>query len=216
MKTCMKCGTLFYGRKCGKCNAARAKAWRTANPGKFKASRAKWKAENSEKDLTSDAKYRAAHKEQIKLLSAKWHAANKERVAARNAKWRAEHPEETRIKRARHYAENKERTLEQIAQYRIKHPERIRVWKANRRARERELQGILSSGLVEKLLRLQQGKCLCCRQPLGDDYHLDHVLPLALGGKNEDSNMQLLKKSCNLSKNAKHPVAFMRQRGFLL
>ena len=41
-------------------------------------------------------------------------------------------------------------------------------------------------------------------------------MPIALGGKNVDDNVQLLCAACNLSKQAKHPVDFMQQRGFLL
>ena len=33
-----------------------------------------------------------------------------------------------------------------------------------------------------KLFRLQRGKCPCCSKPLGNNYHLDHIMPIALGG----------------------------------
>lgn len=64
--------------------------------------------------------------------------------------------------------------------------------------------------------KFTNGKCPCCKQPLGDEFHLDHVIPLALGGPNTDDNMQLLRKTCNLQKSAKHPVQYMQERGFLL
>lgn len=73
-----------------------------------------------------------------------------------------------------------------------------------------------SKGLAERLFRLQRGKCACCKKPLGSDYHLDHIMPLALGGVNEDSNIQLLRAKCNMQKHTVHPVEFMQQRGFLL
>ena len=77
--------------------------------------------------------------------------------------------------------------------------------------------GRLSKGLAAKLFAMQRGRCACgCKQPLGDDYHLDHRMPLVLGGANTDDNMQLLRKICNLQKHAKHPIDFMRQRGFLI
>ena len=63
---------------------------------------------------------------------------------------------------------------------------------------------------------LQKGLCPCCRKPLGNDYHMDHIIPLALGGSNGDNNIQLLRSECNLEKQAKHPVDFMQSRGFLL
>jgi 5-methylcytosine-specific restriction endonuclease McrA len=86
----------------------------------------------------------------------------------------------------------------------------------NRKARERANGGILSVGLAEKLFELQKGKCACCGQPLGEKYHMDHILPIVLGGPNEDWNIQLLRQRCNQQKHAKHPVDFMQSRGFLL
>jgi len=77
--------------------------------------------------------------------------------------------------------------------------------------------GELSKNLVAKLFKLQGGQCACgCGGDLGEDYHLDHRMPLALGGSNTDGNMQLLRKRCNLRKGAKHPIKFMQENGFLL
>lgn len=94
-------------------------------------------------------------------------------------------------------------------------PEARRIYNRNRRAINRAT-GKLSTSLAAKLFKLQRGKCACCGEPLGADYHLDHIMPLALGGSNTDDNAQLLRARCNLQKNAMHPVEFMRQRGFLL
>lgn len=46
--------------------------------------------------------------------------------------------------------------------------------------------------------------------------HLDHIVPVAMGGPNIDENIQLLRQRCNNQKHSKHPVDFMQQRGFLL
>lgn len=40
--------------------------------------------------------------------------------------------------------------------------------------------------------------------------------PLARGGTNQRTNLQLLCPPCNLSKSAKDPIDFMQSRGFLL
>ena len=86
----------------------------------------------------------------------------------------------------------------------------------NRRARKIAVGGKLSKGLTEKLYKLQRGKCACCGKLLGDNYHLDHRMPIALGGANEDWNIQLLRSTCNHEKHAKHPIDFMQERGYLL
>ena len=85
-----------------------------------------------------------------------------------------------------------------------------------RRAKKLSVGGEISKGLRQRLFVLQKGKCACCGLPLGDDYHMDHIMPLYLGGKNEDRNIQLLTKTCNLKKNKKHPIDYMNEKGFLL
>lgn len=129
-----------------------------------------------------------------------WYAANSGRKKENNAEWKANNPK-------KHGAHN--------SKWAAANPEARRIFEQNRRARKSG--GKLTKGLAERLYKLQRGKCACgCKQPLGDDYHLDHRMPLALGGANEDWNMQLLTTTCNLKKNKKHPVDFMQQRGFLL
>lgn len=98
----------------------------------------------------------------------------------------------------------------------VKNPDARRLHGQNRRSRLRNSVGMLSIGLGERLFKLQKGKCPCCGLPLGNDYHLDHINPLSLGGSNEDSNIQLLRPICNSKKHAKHPIDFMQSKGFLL
>lgn len=109
---------------------------------------------------------------------------------------------------------NKEKIAARKVLYRAKNPQRFRVARQNRRARSNG--GVLSKGLPAKLFKLQKGKCPCCNKPLGENFHLDHIMPLVLGGSNTDDNIQLLRATCNLQKSAAHPIDFMQQRGFLI
>jgi len=145
-----------------------------------------------------------------------WRTANPDWAKASNVAWTAANPELCKKYGAKWYAANYElRKLSQAAWAKA-NPEARRNYNHNRRARELANGGNLSKGLVSKLFKLQKGKCPCCNQALGDDYHLDHIVPLALGGSNTDDNMQLLRQRCNQQKHAKHPIDFMQQRGFLL
>ena len=66
-------------------------------------------------------------------------------------------------------------------------------------------------------MKLQKGKCACCRTSLLEvKHHVDHIEPLSRGGANDDGNIQLLCATCNLQKGAKDPIEFMRLKGFLL
>lgn len=112
--------------------------------------------------------------------------------------------------------ENKEFIKELSAKYRKNNPEKIRIHNRNSKSRKKNAPGKMSKDIVSRLMVLQKGKCTACNKKLNNDYHLDHIIPLALGGTNFDSNIQLLHSICNKRKQAKHPVDFMQSLGFLL
>lgn len=229
IRPCKKCGTNtehYKSGKCKPCALARGAEWRAANPDKARAYSARWRAANPDKARASGSG-RMRDKEKRREHNASYYAANKEKLLAANAKWRAENQEKVRA----YYASNRdrERTLNAAwraanadklraynAAWAAANPDRIRIKARNRRAKKRLAGGVLSPDISMKLMKLQRGKCACCGKPLGDDYHIDHIMPLAMGGKNVDNNIQLLRAKCNLQKSAKHPVDFMQQRGFLL
>ena len=130
-----------------------------------------------------------------------WRVRNSTHIALRNKAWR-----DANIDKARSGA----------MQYRANNPDAYRRYAHNRRARQKINGGKLSKGLSERLYKLQRGRCACCGKPLGSNYHLDHIMPLALGGSNTDDNIQLLRAACNHQKHAKHPIEFMQERGKLL
>ncbi len=57
---------------------------------------------------------------------------------------------------------------------------------------------------VAYLLKRQQGRCACCELYFtdGDRLEIDHVLPTALGGGDNYSNLQLLHRHCHDQKTA--------------
>jgi len=74
----------------------------------------------------------------------------------------------------------------------------------------------ISEEFIQSLLLRQKAKCAVCAGNISSAFHVDHIVPLVLGGPHSEENLQLLCKRCNLSKGGKHPVDFMRSRGFLL
>lgn len=243
-KACTSCGTEkafaeFYKRNaskdglmpiCKPCSAAKNATWAKENSerkkaasaawghekrAKLKAAKDAWREENQEK-LAAEKDARAKARKAKKLTQAtNWQAANPDRRKAITATYRAANPQKTKAAVAASVAAKPEKYKAMTAAYRAANRDAYRAHKQNRRAKESS-SGVLSKGIASRLFMLQKGKCPCCAQPLGDDYHLDHKMPLALGGENTDENMQLLRATCNLQKHAKHPVDFMQSRGFLL
>jgi 5-methylcytosine-specific restriction endonuclease McrA len=104
-----------------------------------------------------------------------------------------------------------------VREWFAKNPEKRRAYENNRRAKAKAAGGKVSADIAQRLMTLQRGKCACCRSDLTKvAFHLDHVIPLTGGGRNDDSNMQLLCARCNNQKYNKHPVDFMQSKGYLL
>lgn len=74
----------------------------------------------------------------------------------------------------------------------------------NRRARERQAEGFFTPAEIENLFAKQDGRCAICRCFL-TVFQRDHKIPLARGGSNWISNIQLLCKRCNLRKGSRYP-----------
>jgi 5-methylcytosine-specific restriction endonuclease McrA len=66
------------------------------------------------------------------------------------------------------------------------------------------------------LFQVQGGRCAICGQRLGKSTHIDHIVPLALGGSNARSNLQLTHPDCNLAKRARDPFIHAQSLGRLL
>ncbi len=201
MKVCKKCGTAIDIGRCKECNRRRASAYYYANIDRSREKSREYQRAHRDERIAYSRAYYAANREKSIAISKAWAAANIKTVQENRRKWRAANLEKARAG---------------AAQYRRDHPEAKRISEQNRRQKARENGGRLSRGLAGKLFKLQKGKCACCGLPLGDDYHLDHIMPLHRGGQHADSNMQLLRSKCNHEKHAKHPVDFMQERGFLL
>lgn len=199
VRPCRKCGACdrYKSGKCKTCAKAAQveryqkekeyyQAYRLANAAKTKETNAAWYQHNGDKVRKRKAEAYAANPDSFKERSSAWKASNPTKVRAIDIAWREANPSAV-----------------------VSH-------RQNRRARKLHTEGRLSAGLAERLFKQQKGKCPCCAQPLGDRYHLDHIVPLALGGSNTDDNMQLLRSTCNHQKHAKDPIDFMQSRGFLL
>lgn len=209
-----------------------AKEWKAANPEKSLAYQQKWKSQNqpaikaaniiynqnnADKGKARAAKWRLLNIDLSRSQSAEWSKANPEKRRESAKLYRERHPEKAKLSAITWQKANRDKASAASTAWSKANPEARRIINHNRRARIQANGGTLSRGLVQKLMFLQKSKCACCRIDLKIvKYHLDHQTPLFSGGKNIDSNMQLLCATCNCSKSTKDPIDFMQSRGFLL
>ena len=220
-RTCLDCGADISDRKrnakrCKPCQReskrAKDRARRAANPEKQRAAArraAARRAANPEKQRAACRAYYAANRERVLERSAAYYVANSERVREVNAAYRAANPEKCQAWRV----VNSKKAVAGMKAWRAANPEKAAAMSVaaahRRRARKLGQLGHVSPD-IEALLMDQQGhRCAApwCRLELGGRkmWHLDHIMPLNLGGMHDDDNLQILCAPCNLSKSAKHP-----------
>ena len=105
------------------------------------------------------------------------------------------------------------KAAEGLRRYRAANKERVREWMQNRKNGKLDR---LPYGTIPKIGRLQKWKCGICRTGVKSGYHLDHIMPIARGGRHEPRNLQLLCGPCNLRKSARDPIHHMQSIGRLL
>lgn len=226
-KVCTKCGiakpvTEFYkaGDKlkgdCKSCYKISSYAWRANNPEKVKAALVAWRLTNADIIKAKSSAWYKSNTARANANNAAWRESNLERKKASDKAWKEANPERMMASIKAWRIANIERAKSNVSKWSANNPEKRRIHSLNRRARKIAGGGTVLHGLAAKLFKLQRGKCPCCGLPLGDNYHMDHIMPLALGGIHTDSNMQLLRQRCNNQKHSKHPLDFMQSRGFLL
>ncbi len=206
-KTCTRCGETKPVTEFSKASRSKdgLKEW-------CKQCAAIYYAENRERYKTRWARYYSENKDKLLTRKHEYDKANKSKIA----QYYANNREEIARKSAVYNAANKEKVAARGAAYRKAHPEKNRCRYHARRARKIGNGGTHSPQDIKNLLSMQKSKCACCRKSIKGGYHADHIVPIALGGTNNKENIQLLCPTCNLSKGAKDPIAFMQKQGNLL
>ena len=176
-----------------------------------------YRVANKDRLAANGRAWRDANPERCSALGRAWIERNKERASAVRKSWKKANPQKVKAYKAKSRALNPEKWKRWGQEWRAKRPGIKAIYQQNRLAKLRRNGGVLSSDIRERLMENQRGICIACHRKLSQKTaHLDHVMPIALGGANEDWNVQLLCAPCNRKKHAKHPVDFMQERGFLL
>ena len=152
----------------------------------------------------------------------KWGQENPELKLASYRDWIDRHPEygqqwvkKNRLSRRRTtskwYQKNSDLSIKRALEWAKDHPERIRTAVRNRTAKRKAAGGSHTTEEILALLDRQDWKCVSCGACLRKKRHIDHIMPLCLGGSNNISNLQGLCPRCNCSKNARHPDEWMKE-----
>lgn len=154
-----------------------------------RARQARYRSENPERARESSRRSYEKHKEKRLAESRSWKAENSDRVKA----YKREHPESrsTARKRARLWAQNNQ------GRYRRNMAE------AAGRRRSRKKCAVTKAGKAQ--IKAVYGIAAWLKSQ-GDDVHVDHIVPLALGGEHRFSNLRILPALQNRIKSASEPT----------
>lgn len=231
--------------KCKACGTSCKNEYLAKHPGKRAADCLRWRKNNKEKYLSYAKRYKKERKAEVDEYMLKYRSDKKIELKEKSAKYRESGKGREReiayyirnkdhiLQRQRNYcllnkdkrqkyfsayrAEHSELIRKQQADYHAAHPDARRLKLIAYRAKKKGNGGVISKDIIQKLWKLQKGKCAVCKANLKKTgYHLDHIIPVSKGGKNEDRNVQLTCPKCNAKKGNKDPIQFMQEMGYLL
>lgn len=190
----------FYPRKrykygvdsrCNICKCAEIKKYAHKYEEKTKQNQKIWREKNKEYIKQQRKKYHDAVKNDPKFI-----AQNREK----SKKW---------------FENNKDKRKEYIQS----NKEKVKLWdracSSKRRAIIKNSAESFTAKQIIELHQHQSYKCNICKCCIKNKYHVDHIMPLKLGGGNGIDNIQLLCPTCNLRKGSKHPDQFRKELGLI-
>jgi len=136
------------------------------------------------------------NKTQNLLSAARWAKENPEKVREAKQKY----AEKTRDK-AKEY---REATKDTRAEYKKQNRHKFIAYQAKRRIKTKEIYSEFDSFVAEEAYILSS-----LRKQTGVLWHVDHILPISLGGKHFAENLQVIPALLNLKKGAKHTSKYI-------
>lgn len=196
------------------------KAYREVNAEKLKAYQEEYRLKNKALLAERKKEYYLRIRDTKIEYNRKYYQANKDLFAAASREYREKNAQKVADYGKKYRLENKAGIDKKKREYLDANPERKAAAGRSRRARKRNAEGRHVVADVIAIFEKQRGLCAYCGEKLlrsgPRKYHVDHIVPLALGGSNWPSNLQCLCKTCNLSKGAKDPIEWANQKGMLI
>ena len=178
----------------------------------MRAYRARRGAEYAMRQAEYSRAYRKEKAAEISAQQTEWRAANKESIAARKAESYRKH-KGTKAKYDLLYRTlNVDKRAAYALAWRQANPDMKAQIDRNRKARVRGAEGSHTVIEIKAMLQAQGGLCRACSVDITGGYHLDHIVAVSKGGSNWISNIQLLCRTCNLSKHDLDNEEFLTKR----
>lgn len=164
-----------------------------------------YKVTNRERTSAYSRAYYVANREHLRELRHAWYIQNRDRHNEKSLKRYAENREQELENKRKWYVRNRSEHIKKALAWRAGVPGRGAEYARRRRAQKSGAEGNHTANDVKQQYENQRGKCYYCHKKVGNDYHVDHVIPLSRGGSNGPENIVIACPTCNCSKNDKLP-----------
>lgn len=205
---------------CVVCAALKQKERRERDPERAREIQKRHDAKRREKKAIADKERKLKNAGRIKEQKRAWKAKNADRVREQMRRWVEENREAVKKRKRADYHRHKGSIRERWREKYAASPEMREAAVAaasRRRARKLSAEGTHTPADLKRILEAQGHRCAYCGTDLRKaKKHIDHIMPLALGGSNAPSNLAYACAPCNLSKGARDPIDFAQERGLLL
>ena len=161
--------------------------------------------DNKESYRKRSREWAQQHPERMRELQREWYCENREAHLKRTKQYQSENREKLSQAAAEYRSRNAAKIRERSQRWRAENKDKVRVYNHSRR---RSGSTIVESDIIHKI-ELQIGLCFYCCKRLNDNYHVDHLIPIALGGSNSPENIVIACPTCNLQKNSIDPTEFL-------
>jgi len=218
--TCNMCETKFIGHfMCKFCDPCKVKAdkerkrkSRHRRKHILNEKRRQWRKDNPELAKEKDKAFRERNHASVRRAQDNFHERNPDAGRKYHLKYiarmKAEEPEKLAAQRKRnHDQRDPEKKKASLRKSYLKHREKInankreRGYSANYKARRKD--AILPSTCKKAIADIWKEKCRITNST-GIEHHVDHIIPLAIGGAHHQDNLRVITAAENLSKHTKY------------
>ena len=165
---------------------AYSKAYREANPEKVRASMKRWREANKDKEREYRKAYYEANKEKIKDYAKAYRKTNPEKISRQGRdQWQ----------------KHRDKNLARLKIYRESHREDRCALESKRKAVKKE--AMLPSTDLKVIKKLYEKRAKMSEK-YNELYHVDHIIPLSVGGAHHQDNMRVITAKENMEKKNKY------------